>query len=74
MTIRFPTLAAAVCLALGACGGSDEAPDPSAIAGSIAVDGSSTVAPISEAMAEEFQVANPGVRVTVGIAGTGGGF
>src|SRR5688500_9582246 len=40
----------------------------------IAIDGSSTVFPITEAMAEEFQKVNTGVKVTVGIAGTGGGF
>jgi ABC-type phosphate transport system substrate-binding protein len=40
----------------------------------IKVDGSSTVFPITEAVAEEFQKAKPGVRVTVGISGTGGGF
>jgi phosphate transport system substrate-binding protein len=40
----------------------------------VQVDGSSTVAPISEAVAEEFQLEHPEVRVTVGIAGTGGGF
>jgi phosphate transport system substrate-binding protein len=40
----------------------------------ITVDGSSTVFPISEAVAEEFQKTNPNVRVTVGISGTGGGF
>ena len=40
----------------------------------IQVDGSSTVYPITEAMAEEFQKANKGIKVTVGIAGTGGGF
>lgn len=40
----------------------------------IAVDGSSTVFPITEAVAEEFQRANPGMRVTVGTSGTGGGF
>lgn len=41
----------------------------------IKVDGSSTVFPITEAMAEEFQSAQKGkVRVTVGISGTGGGF
>jgi phosphate transport system substrate-binding protein len=40
----------------------------------IAVDGSSTVFPITEAMAEEFQKANQGIKVTVGIGGTGGGF
>lgn len=40
----------------------------------IKVDGSSTVFPITEAVAEEFQKANAGVKVTVGISGTGGGF
>ena len=41
----------------------------------VQVDGSSTVFPITEAMAEEFQKAKKGkVKVTVGIAGTGGGF
>jgi phosphate transport system substrate-binding protein len=40
----------------------------------VTLDGSSTVFPISEAVAEEFQRANPGTRVTVGISGTGGGF
>ena len=42
--------------------------------GLIKVDGSSTVFPITEAVAEEFQKANPGVKVTVGVSGTGGGF
>ena len=41
----------------------------------IKIDGSSTVFPIAEAVAEEFQISKKGkVRVTVGIAGTGGGF
>jgi phosphate transport system substrate-binding protein len=41
----------------------------------IKMDGSSTVFPIAEAAAEEFQISKRGkVRVTVGIAGTGGGF
>jgi phosphate transport system substrate-binding protein len=40
----------------------------------IAADGSSTVFPITEAVAEEFQRATPGTRVTVGRSGTGGGF
>lgn len=44
------------------------------VSGTVTVDGSSTVFPISEAMAEEFQKANPNVRVTVGLSGTGGGF
>lgn len=45
-----------------------------ALAQQIAVDGSSTVYPISLAMAEEFQIVNPDAQVTVGFAGTGGGF
>jgi len=40
----------------------------------IKIDGSSTVFPITEAVAEEFQTANKGMKVTVGISGTGGGF
>jgi len=42
--------------------------------GTIKVDGSSTVYPITEAVAEEFSKEHPRVRVTVGISGTGGGF
>ncbi len=45
-----------------------------AFAQQIAVDGSSTVYPISLAMAEEFQIVNPDAQITVGFAGTGGGF
>ena len=40
----------------------------------IRVDGSSTVFPITEAVAEDFQRSTPGTKVTVGISGTGGGF
>ncbi|MFQ4138595.1 PstS family phosphate ABC transporter substrate-binding protein [Nodosilinea sp. PGN35] len=40
----------------------------------IVVDGSSTVFPISEIMAEEYMAANRGTQVTVGVSGTGGGF
>ncbi len=40
----------------------------------IEIDGSSTVYPLTEAIAEEFQVTQGGARVTVGISGTGGGF
>ncbi len=47
----------------------------SAADATIKVDGSSTVFPITEAVAEEFQISKRGkVHVTVGIAGTGGGF
>lgn len=44
------------------------------LAGDIRIDGSSTVYPISEAIAEEFQAAHPKVRVSVAFSGTGGGF
>ena len=42
-------------------------------ASNITVDGSSTVYPITEAVAEEFRKSQPTVRVTVGFSGTGGG-
>jgi len=44
------------------------------ISGSVKIDGSSTVYPLTEAVAEEFQKRFPKVKVTVGISGTGGGF
>ena len=52
------------------------APDAlSSLEGDISIDGSSTVFPITEAMAEEFGIATEGnVRITVGVSGTGGGF
>ncbi|NJM98214.1 MAG: PstS family phosphate ABC transporter substrate-binding protein [Phormidesmis sp. RL_2_1] len=40
----------------------------------IEIDGSSTVFPITEAMAEEFVGANPDIDISVGVSGTGGGF
>ena len=69
----------AVVAALTACGPSaQDARTGQASAGSgpslVSLDGSSTVFPISEAVAEEFQKAEKSVRVTVGISGTGGGF
>ena len=49
--------------------------DLSSLKGDINIDGSSTVFPITEAMAEEFGYATDGnVRITVGVSGTGGGF
>ena len=44
------------------------------LAGTIRIDGSSTVYPITEAVAEEFRTEAPGVDVTIGLSGTGGGF
>ena len=50
-------------------------PTAIAAAGIVKVDGSSTVYPVTEAVAEEFQRAKKGaIKVTVGISGTGGGF
>ena len=45
-----------------------------ALNGTINIDGSSTVFPITEAVAEEFQKTQPGVKVSVALSGTGGGF
>jgi len=47
---------------------------PAALSGMIKVDGSSTVYPVTEAVAEEFGKKHRDVKVTVGISGTGGGF
>lgn len=44
------------------------------LTGAIVIDGSSTVGPASEVAAELFMGVNPGVRVSVNISGTGGGF
>lgn len=46
----------------------------SSLTGAVRIDGSSTVFPITEAVAEEFQKEQQAVRVTVGISGSGGGF
>lgn len=56
-----------------ACGGNRGA-DGNSISGTIDIDGSSTVYPITEAIAEKFRAEVPRVRVTIGISGTGGGF
>lgn len=71
--------AAIAILMLAACGKSaQDARGSGAPASSgpslVSLDGSSTVFPISEAVAEEFQKAEKDIRVTVGISGTGGGF
>ncbi|MGH2318147.1 PstS family phosphate ABC transporter substrate-binding protein [Planococcus sp. SE5232] len=76
-------------LILGACGSTEESGDTgtqseqtssdtageeAAVEGTVAGDGSSTVAPIMEGIVEEYAGAQPDVRVTVGVSGTGGGF
>jgi len=60
-----------------ACGDKKEKKNQSDVAGltgTIKVDGSSTVFPITEAVAEEFRSVQPEVKVTIGVSGTGGGF
>ena len=81
-------LAAAGLLLLSACAAEAEEAAPVAeettstetteaaaeLSGTVLLDGSSTVGPFAEAAAELFMEVNPGVAVTVGISGTGGGF
>jgi phosphate transport system substrate-binding protein len=55
-------------------GGSDGGSTPTDLSGSISIDGSSTVQPFAEAAAELFNEENPDVEITVGAAGTSGGF
>jgi phosphate transport system substrate-binding protein len=74
---RGAAAATGLVLALSACGGGDAGSGSGGeggLSGTIQIDGSSTVAPLSEAAAEFFQEENPGVRVVVGTSGTGGGF
>jgi phosphate transport system substrate-binding protein len=63
-------LLASLSLLLVGCGGSKQG---TGLKGEIIIDGSSTVAPISQAVAEEFSKENSDVNVSVGISGTGGG-
>ena len=87
--MRYPTallkksvnlpLVLTITLLLGACSQQDESQESgatgaAALSGVVSLDGSSTVYPISEAVAEEFLAVAPRVRVTVGVSGTGGGF
>lgn len=64
----------ATAVACGGGGNQGETGGPAGASGPVEIDGSSTVYPITEAVAEEFQKANPDARVTVGVSGTGGGF
>src|SRR6186713_3322229 len=60
-------------LFLTSCGGNQKT-DKVASTGAINIDGSSTVYPITEAVAEEFKKVQPDVKVSVALSGTGGGF
>lgn len=79
--LRLFALATTLVVVFAACGSDDSTSSGSGgskaasdLSGSITVDGSSTVYPLTSAAAELFQQENPGVQVTVGESGTGGGF
>ncbi len=73
--LRFSTIGLVASLSMaGIAMGADKESDLNNLRGNIRVDGSSTVFPITEAIAESFGEAAPKVRVTVGVSGTGGGF
>ena len=67
---------AAGALVLTACGGQTAGGNGTdgALSGAVTLDGSSTVAPLAEAAADQFRDVEPGVNVTVATSGTGGGF
>ncbi|MEK6252447.1 MAG: PstS family phosphate ABC transporter substrate-binding protein [Actinomycetota bacterium] len=70
-------LVSSALLAIGvaACGSSDNGGGGGGnLSGTISIDGSSTVFPLTQAAAEAFQGENPDVKITVGESGTGGGF
>ncbi len=70
------TLLATAALLISSVTAQAQAPkvDLKSIKGTVRVDGSSTVFPIMEAVAEEFAKAAPHIKVPVGVSGTGGGF
>lgn len=65
--------AAAIAIALTGCGGQTQN-SGTGLTGSVVADGSSTVAPLTEAAADLFRDVEAGVNVTVATSGTGGGF
>jgi phosphate transport system substrate-binding protein len=74
---RFRCVGVVMLVFVAGCGGqtSSQSGEEGGAAALITLDGSSTVFPIAEAVAEEFGKANPNMRTpTVGISGTGGGF
>ncbi len=75
-TIPLIAVCGALSLGVAACGGDDTAGagQGQGLSGTVRIDGSSTVAPLSEAAAELFNEENPDVRISVGTSGTGGGF
>ena len=77
MSVKSILIPMSFLLILTSCGskqGSNETTTGDNLSGTINIDGSSTVYPITEAVAEEFQKVQPGVKVSVALSGTGGGF
>jgi phosphate transport system substrate-binding protein len=75
--------AGVLALGIAACGSNDDSSDSgssgsdsssSSVSGSLRIDGSSTVGPLTQAVAEQFNQENPDVKISVGVSGTGGGF
>ncbi|MHB8261498.1 MAG: PstS family phosphate ABC transporter substrate-binding protein [Bacteroidia bacterium] len=81
-TNLLPLFGASLALLLSSCGNKtgEKTTDTSdqnkeqKLTGAVNVDGSSTVYPITEAVAEEFKTVQPDIKVTAGTSGTGGGF
>lgn len=71
---RYSLLSGCLVTAMSFTAGMSHAAVPENLSGMIKIDGSSTVYPITEAVAEEFGKEHKDVRITVGISGTGGGF
>jgi len=65
-------LLTAITVSLASCGNNKK--EDGGNGNAIAIDGSSTVYPITEAIAEEYRAEDPDVDVTIGVSGTGGGF
>jgi phosphate transport system substrate-binding protein len=69
-----PAVLGAAALGAVACGEESSSGSGGGLSGTIAIDGSSTVFPFAQAAAEQFMAENPDVKITVGQAGTSGGF
>ncbi|GAA0443263.1 phosphate ABC transporter substrate-binding protein PhoX [Lentibacillus halophilus] len=84
MRSMFLLVTIAMSLLLAACGNAEESANEQGNGGDnknagdgsseVIVDGSSTVFPIMEAIAEDYQKQNPDARVNIGVSGSGGGF
>jgi len=81
MKLKRLSILAVIAVTLASCGGGNKTDnheesgqEGSKLSGSISIDGSSTVYPITEAVSEEFREIAPDVQVTIGVSGTGGGF